>query len=107
MLLTIYDRIRTVIGETIVTPSAIVYLLVKLRISPPGTRRAETKELSVDEMKRVLESDHEIDEKFLESRLDAEENSGLRTTGSAHAPHWPGVGFLRLLESVPFQFPFS
>lgn len=70
------------------TPSAIVYLLVKLRISPPGTRRAEIKELSVDQMKSVLESD----EKFLESRLDAEANSALNTTGSAHAPHWPGVG---------------
>lgn len=47
----------------------------------------------MEETKRALQRDYEIDEKFLESSVDAEANPALKEAGSAHAPHWPGVGF--------------
>ena len=87
------------IGETVVTPSAIVFLLVKLRMAPPGSTPADTKELSVDETKRLVQKDHEIDEKFLESRLEAEEIPAWKTNESAHAPHWPAVRSHSQLQS--------
>ncbi|KAF8960275.1 translocation protein sec63 [Flammula alnicola] len=82
-----------VIGERIVTPSSIIYLLVKLRISPPGAAPSEKKELSVEETKRAVRNEEEADEKFLTSRLDAEELSPSQTDGArvAHAPFWPGT----------------
>ena len=40
-------NIGPVIGESVVTPSSIVNILVKLRISPPGAIVAK-KELSVE-----------------------------------------------------------
>lgn len=88
-----------VIGETTVSPSSIIYLLVKLRLSPPGSKGTSTsteitkKELSVDETKKLVQRNHESDEKFLESKLDAEEVAADKVNGSAHAPHWPGVRF--------------
>ena len=43
-----------VIGENVVTPSSIVYLLVKLWISPPdATLAVGKKELSVEETKHL------------------------------------------------------
>ncbi|KAF8164785.1 Sec63 Brl domain-containing protein [Crassisporium funariophilum] len=82
--------IDIVIGERIVTPSSIVFLLIKLRISPPGPA-TETKERSVDETKRIVQRTEEEDEKFLTSRLDAEELPSSATNKGAHAPFWPGV----------------
>jgi translocation protein SEC63 len=68
-----------VIGERLVTPSAIVFLLVKLRVKAPGTSSPpDTK------------SGDELDEKFLSTRGDAEELEGSGA-GYAHAPYWPGV----------------
>ena len=87
-----------VIGERIVTPSSIIYLLVKLRISPPGAS-SENKELSVEDTKTRVQKDEEIDEKFLTSRLDAEELPTAQLNGVAHAPFWPGVSSL----SCPYQ----
>ena len=81
----------SVIGETIVTPSAIIYLLVKLRISPPGSQPAESKELSVDDTKLLVQRNHETDEKFLESKLDAETIPPSKMNENAHAPRWPSV----------------
>ena len=83
-------NIATVIGETVVTPSSIVYLLVKLRISPPGATGAK-KELSVEETKRLAQATAKEDEEFLSSREDAEDLDASSTNGYAHAPHWPGV----------------
>ncbi|PPQ88728.1 hypothetical protein CVT25_009686 [Psilocybe cyanescens] len=81
-----------VIGERIVTPSSIIYLLVKLRISPPGTTPSTPTELTVDETKKAVQVEEETDEKFLASRLDAEELPSSKTNGGvAHAPFWPGT----------------
>lgn len=82
--------IYAVIGESIVTPSSIVFLLVKLRISPPGVTVAK-KDLSVEETKRLVQANDEIDEAFLSSGLDAEDLDTSSTNGSAHAPFWPEV----------------
>jgi hypothetical protein len=68
-----------------------VYLLVKLRMVPPGSRPADTKELSVDETKDLVQRNHEIDEGFLESRLEAEEIPTWKANEGAHAPYWPAV----------------
>ena len=83
-------NIDTVIGETVVTPSSIVYLLVKLRISPPGVTVAK-KELSVEETKRLAQATAKEDEQFLRSREDAEDLDASSTNGFAHAPYWPSV----------------
>lgn len=85
--------INIVIGETIVTPSSIVFLLVKLRITPPGVTVVK-KDLSVDETKRLVKANDAADEQFLSSRLDAEELDASLMNGSAHAPFWPGVWYI-------------
>lgn len=88
-LLSLID-IGTVIGESIVTPSSIVFLLVKLRISPPGVAVAN-KDLSVEETKRLVQANDKMDEQFLTSRQDAEDLDASSMNESAHAPFWPGV----------------
>ena len=65
-------------------------------MAPPGSRPADTKELSVDETKRLVQRNYEIDEKFLESRMDAEEIPAWKANESAHAPHWPVVCFISI-----------
>jgi translocation protein SEC63 len=83
-----------VIGERIVTPSSIVYLVVKLRLVPP-TDTASVKEeaaLDVDETKRILHATEERDSAFLTSGKDTEVlKPGQVVNGGAHAPFWPGV----------------
>ena len=76
-----------------VTPSSIIFLVVKLRISPPGLSSTERKELSVDETKRIVKLNDAKDEEFLTSRAEAEDISpaGADVTGWAHAPFWPAV----------------
>ncbi|KAG6816910.1 hypothetical protein H0H87_001863 [Tephrocybe sp. NHM501043] len=87
----IVDAAFKVIGERIVTPSSIVFLVVKLRVSPPQTCPVEEKELSVDEIKRRLTFNDEKDEEFLTSRKEAEETpSEDLLPGLVHAPYWPG-----------------
>ncbi|THG98612.1 hypothetical protein EW026_g3617 [Hermanssonia centrifuga] len=79
--LEIVDASFKVIGERIVTPLSIVYLVVKLRISPP------TAEVSA---KPVGAPKNGNDEEFLISRKDAEDMpEGAHDGGWAHAPHWP------------------
>ncbi|KAF9563385.1 hypothetical protein CPC08DRAFT_632910 [Agrocybe pediades] len=85
-----------VIGERIVTPSSIIYLLVKLRISPPTTTPPVQAEKSVDETKKAVVAEEEADEAFLASKLDAEELQPAQVGkssngGAAHAPYWPGT----------------
>ena len=82
--------IAIVIGESMVAPSSIVFLLVKLRISPPGVT-VEKKDLSVEETKRLAQVNDRIDEQFLSSRQDAEDLDASSASGCAHAPFWPGV----------------
>ncbi|KAF8122761.1 translocation protein sec63 [Boletus edulis] len=79
--------ISKVIGERVVTPSSIVYLLVKLRVKTPGTSSTPS---PVQDAKSVKRND-EIDEKFLNTRGDAEALEGNDTGEYAHAPYWPGL----------------
>ena len=82
-------QIHAVIGERIVTPSAIVQLFVKARVTPPigQTTRAVDK----DE-KRILKINDEKDQEFLTGRKDTEElTNGLKPIGFAHTPLWPAV----------------
>lgn len=74
-----------VIGERLVTPSSIVFLLVKLRVKEPST----TTPSPVQDAK-TMKKNEERDEKFLNKRGDAEEVEG-NGAGYAHAPYWPGV----------------
>ncbi|OCH84523.1 DnaJ-domain-containing protein [Obba rivulosa] len=68
-----------VIGEKFVVPSSIVFLLVKLRLTPPFAQAQQ--EVQVDE---------DRDNEFLLSRKDAEDlPTGDLGTGWAHAPFWP------------------
>ncbi|KAG6861500.1 hypothetical protein C0995_015927 [Termitomyces sp. Mi166 len=87
----IVDAAFKVIGERIVTPSSIVFLVVKLRIPPPPSNSVQEKELDVDETKRRIKFNDEKDEEFLVSRKEAE---GLPPDnflpGWVHAPYWPG-----------------
>lgn len=91
----------TVIGERVVTPSSIIFLVVKLRISPPGSS-TERKELSVDETKRIVKLNDTKDEEFLTSRAEAEEISpaGANANDWAHAPFWPAV----CTTSIPYHY---
>lgn len=78
-------NIVQVIGERVVTPSSIVFLLVKLRVKEPGTSSSSP----VQDAKSAKKND-EIDERFLSTRGDAEELEG-EGARYAHAPYWPGV----------------
>lgn len=84
--LDLVDASFKVIGERIVTPLSIVYLVVKLRITPPtGSSPAKTEK----EESSVLVRDR-AEEEFLSSRKDADDMpSGTADAGWAHAPHWP------------------
>lgn len=73
------------IGERLVTPSSIVFLLVKLRVKEPGTSSPPP----VQDVKSGKKNE-DIDEKFLNARGDAEELEG-EGARYAHAPYWPGV----------------
>jgi len=73
-----------------VTPSSIVFLVVKLRLVPPG-KMIERNELNVDETKKAIESNEEKDEKFLISRSEMEELDNEGAVTAAHAPYWPDV----------------
>jgi hypothetical protein len=81
-------NIGTVIGESIVTPSSI--LLVKLRISSLGVFVAK-KELSIEETKRLAQATAKEDKQLLSTRQDAEDLDAASMNGFAHAPHWPRV----------------
>ncbi|TFK66638.1 hypothetical protein BDN72DRAFT_799683 [Pluteus cervinus] len=79
-----------VIGERVVVPSSIVFLLVKLRITPPTASKVEQKELSVDETKRLIKRNEEKDHQFLISRKETEDlPENAIPSGYAHAPFWP------------------
>ncbi|KAF9236397.1 translocation protein sec63 [Melanogaster broomeanus] len=75
-----------VIGERLVTPSSIVFLLVKLRVTESNARTSPSPSIDA----KLAKKNDEIDEKFLNSRSEAEELQG-DSAGWAHAPHWPGL----------------
>ncbi|TDL14651.1 hypothetical protein BD410DRAFT_757056 [Rickenella mellea] len=85
------DASFKVLGERIVTPSSIVQLLVKLRVTPPGSVvHPENDEEDVDRIKAKLKANDEKDNTFLASRKDAEDMSDQElASGWAHAPFWP------------------
>ena len=77
------------------TPSSIVYLVVKLRLSPPSSVKVEKKELDVEETKRSVRINEEKDNQFLVSRQEVEDLEGDDVAGGwAHAPYWPEVSFV-------------
>lgn len=80
-----YAHSVAVIGERTVTPLSIVYLVVKLRITPPtGSAPVKSKEESAPPSRDRAE------EEFLSSRKDAEDMpEGTTDMGLAHAPLWP------------------
>lgn len=86
--LDVVDMTFKVIGERLVTPSSIVFLLVKLRLRRPLQSDAPS---SISEKSaKAIREDREKDDKFLNSRKDAEDIEGA-TPVWAHAPHWPGL----------------
>jgi translocation protein SEC63 len=91
--LELVDASFKVIGERLVTPSAIVFLVVKLRLSPPRDPSAvevKSKEDDVDEIKRTVKANEDKDLQFLNDRKDAEDMADEASPGWAHAPYWPG-----------------
>ncbi|KAK7051395.1 secretory subunit [Paramarasmius palmivorus] len=89
--LDVVDASYKVIGERIVTPSSIVYLVLKLRVLPPGTNGdSQRKEPDVDTVKKNIKINEEKDNQFLLGRKDAEDIDEQSVPGWAHAPYWPG-----------------
>ncbi|KAF5363456.1 hypothetical protein D9756_000996 [Leucocoprinus leucothites] len=85
----VVDAAFKVIGERVVTPSSIVFLVVKLRLVPPN-KKIERRELTVEETKKAIKFSDEKDDKFLTSRNDTEELDNEDILTAAHAPFWPG-----------------
>ncbi|KAK1224132.1 secretory subunit [Marasmius sp. AFHP31] len=74
-------------GERVIVPSSIVYLVVKLRITPPNHKSNDKPELTVDQVKKTIKAKDEKDsESVLEKTVDE-----ANVAGYAHAPYWPGV----------------
>ncbi|KZO93774.1 DnaJ-domain-containing protein [Calocera viscosa TUFC12733] len=86
--LEVVDAYFKVIDEKVVTPGAIVFLVLKLRLQPPAI-------LANGQASKSLEQDtskpNNYDETaFLLSRKEAEDlPKGAVTPGLAHAPRWP------------------
>jgi len=89
----IVDAGFKVIGESVVTPSSIIFLVVKLRLVPPVSKNGKDvaeKEETVEEAKRNAVKDEE----FLVGKAEAEEldeERAVESKGLAHAPRWPGA----------------
>jgi|SRR6266850_357530 len=84
-----------VIGERIVTPQALVHLVMKLRVSPPkGTTTSEPNGKVDTENRPTIDADEEsrLDNAFLNSPRDVEDlKSSTPILSSAHSPLWPAV----------------
>ncbi|TFY83259.1 hypothetical protein EWM64_g752 [Hericium alpestre] len=82
--LDVVDASFKVIGERIITPSALVFLVVKLRLAPSGngSQTEPTASVAIAEAQK--------DEEFLNSPKDVEELASPEDgSGWAHAPYWP------------------
>ena len=89
---------RIVIGERIVTPQALVHLVMKLRVIPPKSASTSEANGNIDtENRPTIDADEEarLDDAFLNSPRDVEDLK-LPTSilGSAHSPLWPAVCYL-------------
>lgn len=93
------------IGERIVTPQALVHLVLKLRISPPAADRAtESNGKTGSENRPTVDTDEEArrEDVFLNGTKDVEDfKPSTLILGSAHAPLWPSVRFLYFLLGFP------
>ncbi|KAK7031359.1 J domain-containing protein [Favolaschia claudopus] len=89
----IVDVSFRVIGERIITPASIVYLVVKLRVVPTDAQPTKPAEINGgDDVKRLARAAEEREQTFLNSRKDAEDlRPGQVFSGGAHAPYWPGT----------------
>lgn len=89
-----------VIGGHVVTPASIVFLVVKLRINPPG-KKVQRKGLSADETKKNIKFNEDADDKFLNSPSETEELENEQDVATAaHVPHWPGVSSFSSLSGA-------
>ncbi|KAL0577555.1 secretory subunit, partial [Marasmius crinis-equi] len=79
-----------VIGERVVVPSSIVYLVVKLRITPPNFERKEKPELTAEQVKKNIKASEERENRFLLDKQEFETIDDANIAGYAHAPYWPG-----------------
>ncbi|KZV63236.1 hypothetical protein PENSPDRAFT_657466 [Peniophora sp. CONT] len=83
----IADAAFKVIGEKTVTPSALIHLVVKLRLVPTSSTSSNGEVKSEDAPPMTLKEE----EAFLQDPKDAEDMpAGAAALGAAHAPHWPG-----------------
>ncbi|KAH7930315.1 translocation protein sec63 [Leucogyrophana mollusca] len=87
--LDVVDVSFKVIGERLVTPSSIVFLLVKLRLRSPLDATSSAVPSDGGEQRKRDAANDEKDEQFLNSRKEVEDYSG-NLGGWAHAPYWPG-----------------
>lgn len=94
----------TVIGERLITPSSIVYLVVKLRVAPPDAEPSNEQDVDGEEAKGLRRAIEEREDAFLTSRRDAEElQPGQTFSGGAHAPFWPAVRSVLDLIFLPLN----
>lgn len=101
----VHVLIFLVIGERLITPSSIVYLVVKLRVAPPGAELQTEETMDGEEVKRLGRAVEEREVAFLNSRKDAEDlQPGQVFSGGAHTPFWPGV---RLGAFISFSQPLT
>ena len=79
----------TVVGETVVTPGAIVSFTLKLRLTPPGQvmPSPQLKKMTISEPEQNTE-ETSIDELIGRRKPGAD---GEEPTPLAHAPHFPQV----------------
>lgn len=75
-----------VIGDRFITPSSIVFLVVKLRLVPAGIAASNQNPIELDTKAQV-----DRENEFLRSRNDAEDLPEGAASGWAHAPYWPAV----------------
>lgn len=91
---------RVVIGERIVTPQALVHLVIKLRVSTPKCAITSEVNGNVDtENHPTIDTDEDarLDDAFLNSPRDVEDlRSPSPILDSAHSPLWPSVCYLYL-----------
>jgi translocation protein SEC63 len=89
-----------VIGERIVTPQALVHLVMKLRVSPPkSATTSESNGNVATENHPTIDTDEDarLDDAFLNSQRDVEDlKSPTPILDSAHSPLWPSVCCLHL-----------
>ncbi|KAF8904266.1 Sec63 Brl domain-containing protein [Mucidula mucida] len=83
----IYDASFRVIDEKQVTPSAIVFLVVKLRLVSPLSDAVAVKVEELDPLD--VKANDRKDYQFLNSRKDTEEDFSDVTPSYVHAPYWP------------------